>query len=502
MKKKFIPFRNLYTIPLALFILLVSSCDLQEANVNPNAPSDAPLSVILTGAQGTLAYNLGLDAGLLSATVMQQTAGSNGDATANDNYTAIPGRFNGIWVNFYSSVLGELDIIVKKSKATNAPYYTGIARVLTAFTYGTLTDTFGDIPFSTALQGRNNTAPAYDSQQQVYEGIQAILDSAITELSLPASSFTTAPPGSDDLVFKGNVQNWLAVAWTLKARYALHLSKLDATAAATQALAYLYEGGVDGKYRGIASNAGDAQVVFGAAQTNANPFYQQNTSRPGWVGLGASFVNLLNGNAVTDPSTQEPAATVDPRRAYFATPYQTGKYRGGVAGIPGAYSLIGSYYGSATSPVAIITYSEAKFIEAEARLLVNPTDPKAQTALTDAVTASFNKVISNAADPDATADKRAAYLAEKATLTGESAQDLETIITQKYIALFLQAEPWVDYRRTGYPELPLAVNATHSMNPNGQIARRFPYPQNEQSLNKQLPGPSTYQEPRLWWDKP
>ncbi|QHT65588.1 SusD/RagB family nutrient-binding outer membrane lipoprotein [Rhodocytophaga rosea] len=498
MKTKLFP---IYIVVLALMMLVISSCELQEVNENPNAPADAPLSVILTGAQGTLAYNLGLDAGLLAATVVQQTAGSNGDATSNDNYTSIPGRFNGFWVNFYTNNLNELNIIIEKSKAANAPYYTGIARVLTAFTYGTLTDSFGDVPFSQSLKGSANTAPAYDSQQQVYEGIQAILDSAITDLSQPAGSFITAPPGSDDLIFKGNVQNWLAAAWTLKARHALHLSKVNPTEAATKALSYLYEGGPDGKYRGISSNAGDVQVVFGAAQTNANPFYQQNTSRPGWVGLGASFVNLLNGNEVTDPSTKDAASLVDPRRAYFATALQSGKYQGGIAGIPGAFSLIGSYYGSATSPVAFITYPEAKFIEAEARLILNQTDPKAQIALNEAITASFNKVITNASDPNATAEKRAAYLAAKAMLTGDFQQDLKTVITQKYIALFLQVEPWIDYRRTGYPEVPLAVNATHSLNPNGQIPRRFPYPQNEQSLNKQLPGASNYQEPRLWWDK-
>ncbi len=484
-------------------LLLVPACNLQEANVNPNAPADAPSSVMLSGAQGVLAYNLGMDAGLLSATVVQQTAGSNGDATANDNYTAIPGRFNGFWVNFYSNVLEELDIIVQKSRTTPAPHYSGIARVLTAFTYGTLTDSFGDIPFSQALGGRSNTAPAYDGQQQVYEGIQATLDSAIAELSQPAGSFTTAPPGTDDLVFKGNVQQWLAAAWTLKARYALHLSKRDPADAATKALSYLYEGGPGGRYRGIAANAGDAQVVFGAAQTNANPYYQQNTSRPGWVGLGAAFVNLLNGNAAADPATKEAAAVPDPRRAYFSTqfPAGSGKYRGGVAGIPGAYSLIGAYYGSATSPVVLVSYAEAKFIEAEARLRLDQADPKAQTALTDAVNASFDKITA-AGDPNAGPEKRAAYLAARATLTGDPAVDLEKIITQKYIALFLQPEPWVDYRRTGFPSLPLAANATHSLNPNGQIPRRFPYPQNEQSLNKSLPGASNYQEPRLWWDKP
>lgn len=489
--------RITYLFFTAFALLIIPSCNLQETNVNPNASSDAPLSVILSGTEGVLAYNLGLDAGLLSATVMQQATGANGDATANDNYTAIPGRFNGLWVNFYSNVLNELDIIVQKGKAQNAPQYTGIARVLTAFTYGTLTDSFGDIPFNQALKGRGNTAPVYDTQEQIYAGIQATLDSAIAELSQPVGTSATAPPAADDLIFKGNTQQWLAVAWTLKARYALHLSKLNATQAATQALNYLYD---NSTYRGITTNAGDAQVIFGAAQTNANPFYQQQTQRPGWVGVGAAFVNLLNGNAVTDPSTKEPTQPVDPRRAYFIT-QDKGVYRGGVAGIPGAYSLIGPYYGSTTSPVALVTYAEAKFIEAESRLRLNPADPQAQTALTEAVTASFNKVISNTADPDATPEKRAAYLTAHATLTGDAEADLRTVITQKYTALFLQPEVWVDYRRTGYPELPLAVNATHSLNPNGQIARRFPYPQNEQSLNTSLPGASNYQEPRLWWDR-
>jgi L-rhamnose isomerase len=149
----------------------------------------------------------------------------------------------------------------------------------------------------------------------------------------------------------------------------------------------------------------------------------------------------------------------------------------------------------------LISYSEAKFLEAEARIIINPADPKAQTALEAAVRASFSKVVSNASDPYATAQKQNDYIAAKATLTGTYAADLKTIITQKYIALFLQPEVWSDYRRTGYPAIPLAANATHSANPEGQIPRRIPYPQNEQSLNRNTPANSTYQSPKLWWDQ-
>lgn len=478
----------------------LTSCDLQKTNVNPNASSEVSLSAVLTGAEVSLAFNTGINAGLIANIYTQQASGANGDAAPFDNYTTSPGYFNTTWVNFYTNVLTNLKIIQQTATARQLPYYSGIARVLTAFSYGTLTDIFGDIPFKESLYGNGITSPVYDSQEEIYKALQWQLDSAITELSQPVSANQGAVPTSDDVIFKGVTANWLATAYTLKARYAIHGTKINATDAAQKVLSNLYNGNT---WRGIQNINGDAQVVFGASATNANPFYQQNANRPGWVGLGASFVNLLNGNKVTDPGTAPEGANVDPRRAYFATNYPTGSstYQGSVAGIPGAYSRIGSYYGTATSPVILVSYSEAKFLEAEARIILNASDAKAQSALESAVRASFTKVISNSGDPYATPQKQTDYITAKATLTGTGTKDLETIITQKYIALFLQPEVWSDYRRTGYPAIPLAQNATHSANPNGLIPRRIPYPQNETSLNKNTPAGSTYQSPRLWWDR-
>lgn len=482
------------------WLVSLTSCDLSKTNVNPNASSDVSLSAVLTGAEVSLGFTTGINAGLLTNIYTQQASGANGDAAPFDNYTTSPGYFNSTWLTYYTNVLTNLKIIQQTATTQHLPYYSGIARVLTAFSYGTLTDIFGNIPFKEALYGNGVTNPVYDNQEDIYPALQSQLDSAIAELSQPVSANPGTVPSGDDVIFKGVVSGWIATAYTLKARYAIHLSKVNATDAAQKVLSYLYNGST---WRGIQNNSTDAQVVFGSATTNANPFYQQNTNRPGWIGLGASFVNLLNGNKVTDASTTAEGANVDPRRAYFATNYPTGSttYQGSVAGVPGAYSRIGSYYGVATAPVILVSYSEAKFLEAEARIILNAADPKAQTALEAAVRASFTKVISNSSDPYATAQKQTDYITAKATLTGTATKDLETIITQKYIALFLQPEVWNDYRRTGYPAIPLAQNATHSANPNGQIPRRIPYPQNETSLNKNTPGGSTYQSPRLWWDK-
>jgi hypothetical protein len=500
MKNKMHPLKKFVVLLLLASVVQIPSCKLRETNVNPNASEDAPLSAILSGAQASLAFSAGID-GILSATVVQHTHGSNGDAVSNDNYNAQPSRFNGVWNNNYTAVLHNLNQVVKKGRENNSPYYVGVAQVLQAWTFGTLTDLFGDIPFSEALQGSGNISPKFDAQQDVYQGIQTLLDSGIANLSKPTSSFVTPPPTNDDLIFRGNINNWLAAAWTLKARYALHLTKVD-PAAASNALGFLYNGAT---YRGIASNTGDAQVVFGAAQTNANPYFQQNTNRPGWVGLGAAVVNLLKGNNISDDPTLPVTQPNDPRIASLATTYTAPSappvYRGARAGVPGAFSLIGSYYGQATSPVVLVSYSEAKLIEAEARIRINAADPLAQTALNDAIDANFNKVITNAADTNNTVAKKTAYKAAKATLTGTFTDDLEKIITQKYIALFLQHEVWVDYRRTGLPALTPAVGGSTGINPGGQIPRRFPYPQSEQNANANLPGASSYQTPKLWWDQ-
>lgn len=490
----------LHSIKAGAFLLILSavvSCNLTDTNGNPNASDQVSISAVLSGAEVSLGFSLGIDAGLISSIYIQQAAGANGDAASFDNYTTAPGYFNSLWSNFYSNVLDELQVVRATAAEQQLPYYSGIARILTVYSYGTLTDLFGDIPYKESLAGNGITSPKFDKQEDIYKDLQLQLDTAITELLKPATDNKGAVPFTDDVIFKGNTANWLAVAWTLKARYALHLSKKDPAEAAQKALLYLYNGNT---WRGIPGNGGDAQVVFGTAATNSNPFYQQNTNRPGWVGLGASFVNLLNGNKVTDAPTTPESPFVDPRRAFFATPSSGSVYRGSAPGVPGAYSRIGAYYASPTSPVVFISYTEAKFIEAEARYMLNPGDPLAKSALEEAVRASFSKVIS-IPDVYSTPQKQDAYIAAKATITGSAESDRETIITQKYIALFLQPESWSDYRRTGFPALPLAQNATHSANPEGKIPRRIPYPQGEVSLNKNTPAGSTYQTPRLWWDQ-
>ncbi|HEX5150961.1 MAG TPA: SusD/RagB family nutrient-binding outer membrane lipoprotein [Parafilimonas sp.] len=487
MKYKFLYF-------LSAISITIISCSkvLEKANNNPNNPSDIPLAGLLPGAEVALAYNVAADYSIHSSVFIQQISGIGGFAVNDDKYNFSTANFNGPWNNAYTKTLINLSIIINKANASGAPAYSGIAKILSAISLGTLTDAYGDIPYKEALSS-TQLAPHYQSQEDIYNTIQSLLDSAIIDLSQTGN----IKPGVDDVIFKGDAAKWTAAAWTLKARYAIHLSKLDAKDAAQKALNYLYDGN---NYRGIQNNDGDVAIVFGTANNQASPWFTQDAGRPGWYGMGAYFVNQLNG----DP----PESPIDPRRAAFAAPRPApappDTYVGSLPGVPSAASNIvgvNTYYGVNTGPVSITNFPESKFIEAEARLILDPADAQIQVAFEDAVRASFAKVTS-VKDTFATSQKQDEYINKVVQLYGTAEQKKEQIINQKYIALYLNPEAWTDYRRTGYPVLSPATGGSSSINPTGQIPRRFPYPNSEATLNPNIPTTSSdLQNPKLWWDQ-
>ncbi|MBX2924839.1 MAG: SusD/RagB family nutrient-binding outer membrane lipoprotein [Chitinophagaceae bacterium] len=489
MMTKYIKWLTIVTVMPVLF-----SCSkmLENTNINKNNPSDIPLTGLLPAAEVALTYNIAADFSMRSSIFVQHIGGIGGFAVNDDKYDFATSNFDGAWANAYGKSLNNLLQIIKKAEAAGAPRYAGIAKVLTALSLGTLTDAYGDIPYTEALNPEI-LAPSYESQEAIYNKIQSLLESAVSDLQ----QTTGLAPGNDDVIFKGNIARWIASAWTLRARYALHLSARNSQQAAQQVLGFLYDGNT---YRGIQHNDGDIAITFGTSNNQASPWFTQDAGRPGWYGMGGYLVDLLNG----DP----PAVPVDPRRAAFAAPRPApappDTYVGSRPGIPTAASNIvgvNTYYGRNNSPVSLLSFPEAKLIEAEARLLLDENDPLIQASLETAVKSSFEKVTS-VADPFASQQNQDEYIAKRVQLNGSAAEKLKTIITQKYVALYLNPEVWVDYRRTGYPELSPATGGATTINPNGEIPRRFSYPNSEVNLNPQLPVKSSdLQQPRLWWDQ-
>ena len=147
----------------------------------------------------------------------------------------------------------------------------------------------------------------------------------------------------------------------------------------------------------------------------------------------------------------------------------------------------GLVYGQADSRVDLCTYTELMFMAAEA---YNRTgnDAQATASLIAAVRANTDKYKGLSNDYDAAVD---AWFAAKEAAWNATAPTLEEIMTQKWIALYLSPEAYVDYRRTGFPALTPVFGT--------EIPSRFPYPTDERLYNPNTP--SATLTSKLWWDK-
>lgn len=425
-----------------LLITGFNSCDdsfiTEDYNKDPNNPTDVSIKLLLPSSQVSWGYVVGGDFGRLVTIFTQHHTGVDRQHTAFDVYQFTESDVNNAWNGVYSTSLSDLKAVQTKATETKSPHYTGVAKIMEAFIVSTLVDLFNDIPYSQALKGAANLNPAYDKGADIYNALLTNLDAAIADLNATASVFS---PSTDDLVYGGDKAKWKALANSLKARLYLHLSKKDASNYG-KALAAIGAGS-------LGSNAMNANIPFGDNANEQNPYFQFDDQRND-CRMGKFFIDML-------------MSSNDPRLPIFALADAAGKYHGGAAG--GTDIMAngwGSFYASASSPVPLMHYAEVKFIEAEAALGTDKV--RAAKAYNDAVIAS----LASFGKSDATYE--AANAAETdATIT------LAKIINQKYIALYSQLEPWSDWRRTGLPALtPAAGN---------QIARRFPYPQDERLFN-------------------
>jgi len=337
----------------------------------------------------------------------------------------------------------------------------------------------GDIPYSEACKGSENLTPAYDTQQEIYTEIFRLLDDAIVNLSIVG----VAPAVEGDLIYGGDPELWLKAAYALKARYTLHLSKINPTTAFADALLPLPNA--------FSSSAEDLQFLFYNGQTESNPFWQFMDQRADIV-MQKTFIDYL------DTISEQNFGMQDPRLFEFASisgdpsqPYKGADWEdsGDDASIPGGY-YEGTYPAAPNSPVFFITFTELLFIKAECELNTNVPIDQVKTTLLEAVASSLNQF--NAFD-QAYIDALGAYIAplEKDPL-------YKVIMTQKYIALYYQAETFVDWRRTNNI-IGLQANPTSQAVQN-VIPRRFPYSESEQSYNPaNVPNIADNWVP-VWWD--
>lgn len=482
-------------------IVAVSSCKkMMDINKDPDRipDSNSPIAQLLTSAQVNIGFTAGSDLFRYTTQIMQQMSGG----ASQPNQTYEYGRYNitgsdqnNLWSSLYATTLSDLELIIKQGGAS--PHYVGVAKILKAFTYQHIVDTWGDVPFSQAQQLSVNTQPAYDDDATIYPKLITLLTEAVTDMNAGTSALS---PGTNSVIYSNATWAtarafWIKFANTLRLRLLIHYSKKDPAFCVSQITTLVNSGGPF-----MASNADNFQMAFYNVANQRNPISAFEVSRPNYLFADARMLTLMGSKN-------------DPRRATYFTdfPVGSGNYVGvsatalpatpnnnysrihtylrGALVTPGAGTNSGVYTGDA--PQRMLTYAEYCFIRAEAALMGAPGN--AQTFFTDGITASMQ-------DAGVSAGNITTYLTANGTLTGTNAQKLQQIIEEKYVALFgVSTEPWTDWRRTGYPAISVPTNVINGVT---AVPRTLFYPQQEIDLNPSCPGQkSASLQDKVFWDQ-
>ena len=473
-----------------------------DINDNPNQVTTATPTLVLPDALASTGRYVQTSFEFLNLWMgYWNWSGNYSISTSDKNYQFTAGFANDIWDDAYLN-LKNYAYIDQQGATLKQPLLQGMAKIMKAYHFQILVDTYGNIPYTQALQGVTTAQPTYDDAKTVYEDLFKQIDAGLALFveadKLAAQGGTVLKPGANDILFKGNIAKWRRFANTLKLRMLLRQSEKTDRAAFIQSqlaiitasgFGYLLSGENAALNPGYANSAGQQNPFYGTFG------YQIN-------GQPVENYNVFRGNKYAINFYQ---STNDTRlRAYYApvggagTAFN-GTFFGTVSPLPnGQTSGIGSGLLRSFSQDAVLLSShEALFLQAEAAqrgwIAGNP-----KTLYQQAITESYLNISLTAADA-------ATYYNQALKNVGfdASTNKIEAIITQKWASLngWSPFEAWSDYRRLGLPAVPISQDPSTSVK---QIPVRLLYPQGEYNYNQanvQVQGTVSQFTTKIFWVK-
>lgn len=451
-----------------LSTIVLSSCvkkneylnnDTKSATVVPASSLFSYAEKQLADVLSTSAYNVNIFR-LTAQQWTQTTAISESDYDL--KLRNVPdGFWNAIYINVLRNLYEANKLTLADATLSAAQKNNRLAQIniLEVYAYSVLVNTFGNIPYTQAID-YTNTTPKYDDASQIYDDLLIRLDDALSKLNIGAAGFNNA-----DLLFNGvnEITSWQKFGNTVKLKLGITLVDVEPAKAKTAVEA--------AAANALQSNADNVSFKYQTTTPNTNPLWvdQVQGHLIDYV-AGATLVDLLN-------------SLNDPRRPAYYTAIDTNAnpqagdvlvYKGGVIGKVNTYNKYSTFSSTIAAPdlpSVLADYSEVEFDLAEAVERGFNVSGTAEQHYNNAVRASI--VFWGGSDADASnylLNPKVAY----ATATG--AYKLK-IGNQKYIALYNRGyEAWTEIRRLGLV-LPLPPNQTSYLN-------RFTYPITEQNVNQ------------------
>lgn len=493
--------KNINFLFIIITGLVFSSCskELQKINQNPNALESPDATTLLSNTIVSEFYD---------NANMVWTLGNGYDQymTFSQSYYDQATRYSPVtnepyWNAMYEAARDANTLYGIGQKKTN-PLLQAAALTLRSYAFAQLTELWGDIPFTQALQGDKGIyTPAYDNQQIVYNDIQyGILPS----LKRADSLLKANPNGliSGDLLYNSRVASWRKFINALRLRYLLRVSsKMDVSA----------------EMKSIVSDGAIMQSAQESASLKLPTVTPYNfvslTERSGDFAVKYLNSTLYNAFVATGDTARLTAYFTTNANTTSGSPFSFSNY-GGMPIVVDATqeqvkqaSNFNASFTTGTNPslikAKIITYAEQEFILAEAALkgFIPGGSSSAMSYYNNGVTGAY-------AEAGLSSTVANNYLSHSGVVFDNSstASSLSQIITQKWISNINNGlEGWIEYRRTGYPGFQTGGSANLN---NGLIPSRFLYPTSEKTINSknyitemQALGGTETTNYKAWWEK-
>ncbi|MGK6350374.1 SusD/RagB family nutrient-binding outer membrane lipoprotein [Parapedobacter sp. DT-150] len=454
------------------------------------------------------------------------------------------------WQAWYVNCAVNITPTIAAAEKVGAYHYIGVAKIIKAWGFAALSDFYGMMPYD-EFDDVSTITPKFDDGEYIHGKVLELLDEAIADLG--KTQEVGAPDLAEgDILNGGRVDNWIRLAYGLKARQLNHLTK-KASYDSQAVLGALANGPQTDDQSSIMQYVDESETTTNLAKS---ALQYQNT------GLTARVTKLYV-DYITNNYTGAPTGTndmVDPRLTLLIPRSQEpdGTFRlsqgvdmtselpntgpaqysysaddekfsnadsvyiqmrvadGMYKGSPRKLST-GVWYTQRGGKGLLFTNAEARFIEAEVKFRQGQAS-EALAAYKAGIRSHMNIMGVDGGEIDA-------FLNSTSVIQNPSDLTLSHIMIQKYIALSYSPEQWADLRRMDY-----CTDASGNYNEAAGVYKGFKRPShvyveayptatdwprrfavasyeinyNSEQVRAANPnaGNPTYLSEPVWWDKP
>lgn len=488
--------KGAWVLSITLSLLLVaSSCEKSlDINTDPNnasleqATPELVFPAAVVSASGVIGGQFAIVGGIWSQYWTQSASASQYRTI--DSYNLSQSNYERQFSEIFSGALNDFAFVIRKSEEQGRWRFFLMGTVMKAYTYHMVSDLYDTLPYSEALQGADNLNPKFDDGYTIYKGVIAEIDNALSKDYTAGLS-----AGNADVVFGGDINQWVDFANTLKLKMYLRMVYAQPAEA---------EAGIRELYNSNATFlTKDASIaIFQDLPSKSNPLFEDNYRQlNSATNLRASmtFLTFLQSN-------QDPRIAAYFAKATDGSDTYRGINQGDFTNPDQTLLTVSVSKANATDPVQFISLAESKLLQAEA--LERFYSGAGAKAMYDAgVTAAFAQYGFDATSFIASGG---AYVYPAA---GTFEEKLEAIIVQKWASFpgSHALEAFFEKNRTGYPK----TSPVYSTDINyiagqfvypktgitgGLFPRRLIIPDSERRTNTNTPA-ITPLTTKVWWDK-